>query len=150
MREERALAFARQIGKLPVVVCDSPGFLVNRVLFPYLLEAAALFAQGVPAAEIDAALVSYLEGDGTSWKAVPGVARTPEEVLAGAGSRYTYSANTMAYADAVAGGAEKLALVGMSCQSSVPPVMRSCSWFSPALRKLYTVSSLLTASAASA
>ena len=72
---------------------------------------------------IDAALVSYLEGDGTSWKAIPGVARTKEEVLAAAGSRYTYSANTMAYAEAVAGGAEKLALVGMSCQSSVPPVM---------------------------
>jgi coenzyme F420 hydrogenase subunit beta len=73
--------------------------------------------------EIDAALVSYLEGDGTSWKAVPGVARTPEEVLAGAGSRYTYSANTLAYGDAIAGGAEKIALVGMSCQSSVPPIM---------------------------
>ncbi|MDQ3979322.1 MAG: Coenzyme F420 hydrogenase/dehydrogenase, beta subunit C-terminal domain [Actinomycetota bacterium] len=72
---------------------------------------------------IDAALVSYLEGDGTSWKAIPGVARTKEEVLAAAGSRYTYSANTMAYDEAVAGGAEKLALVGMSCQSSVPPVM---------------------------
>jgi coenzyme F420 hydrogenase subunit beta len=72
---------------------------------------------------IDAALVSYLEGDGTSWKAVPGVARTRDDIIASAGSRYTYSANTMAYADAVAGGAEKLALVGMSCQSSVPPVM---------------------------
>jgi coenzyme F420 hydrogenase subunit beta len=67
--------------------------------------------------------VSYLEGDGTSWKAVPGVARTREEILAAAGSRYTYSANTMAYAEAIAGGAEKLALVGMSCQSSAPPVM---------------------------
>jgi len=72
---------------------------------------------------IDAALVSYLEGDGTSWKAIPGVATTHEEILAAAGSRYTYSANTMAYAEAVAKGAEKLALVGMSCQSSVPPVM---------------------------
>src|SRR3989475_10976650 len=72
---------------------------------------------------IDAALVSYLEGDGTSWKAIPGVARTRDEVLASAGSRYTYSANTMAYAGAVAGGAEKIALVGMSCQSSAPPVM---------------------------
>jgi len=72
---------------------------------------------------IDAALVSYLEGDGTTWKAIPGVARTRDEVLAAAGSRYTYSANTMAYAEAVEGGAEKLALVGMSCQSSVPPVM---------------------------
>jgi coenzyme F420 hydrogenase subunit beta len=72
---------------------------------------------------IDAALVSYLEGDGTSWKAVPGVARTADEVLAAAGSRYTYSATPMAYGEAVAGGAEKLALVGMSCHSSVPPVM---------------------------
>jgi len=72
---------------------------------------------------IDAALVSYLEGDGTSWKAIPGVASTREEVLAAAGSRYTYSANTMAYAEAIERGAEKLALVGMSCQSSVPPVM---------------------------
>jgi coenzyme F420 hydrogenase subunit beta len=72
---------------------------------------------------IDAALVSYLEGDGTTWKAVPGVASNREEILAAAGSRYTYSANTMAYGEAVAKGAEKLALVGMSCQSSVPPVM---------------------------
>jgi coenzyme F420 hydrogenase subunit beta len=72
---------------------------------------------------IDAALVSYLEGDGSTWKAIPGVARTTEEILAAAGSRYTYSANTMAYAEAVEGGAEKIALVGMSCQSSVPPVM---------------------------
>ena len=74
---------------------------------------------------IDAALVSYLEGDGTSWKAVPGVARTREEVIAGAGSRYTYSANTLAYVDAVNGGAEKLAIVGMSCQASIPGVMRA-------------------------
>jgi coenzyme F420 hydrogenase subunit beta len=73
---------------------------------------------------IDAALVSYLEGDGRTWKAVPGVARTREEVIAAAGSRYTYSANTLAYAEAVAGGAERIALVGMSCQSSVPAVMK--------------------------
>ena len=72
---------------------------------------------------IDAALVSYLEGDGSSWKAIPGVARTRDEILAAAGSRYTYSANTMAYQQALDAGASKLALVGMSCQSSVPPVM---------------------------
>jgi 3-hydroxyacyl-CoA dehydrogenase/enoyl-CoA hydratase/3-hydroxybutyryl-CoA epimerase len=57
--KERALAFARQIGKLPVVVKDSPGFLVNRVLFPYLLEAAELFQSGVDSREIDAALVEW-------------------------------------------------------------------------------------------
>ena len=72
---------------------------------------------------IDAALVSHLEGDGSSWKAIPGVARTYDEVMAAAGSRYTYSANTLAYADAVAAGAEKLALVSVSCQSSSPPAM---------------------------
>ncbi len=49
---------------------------------------------------IDAALVSYLEGDGTSWKAVPGVATTREQVLAAAGSRYTYSVPPMAYDEA--------------------------------------------------
>jgi coenzyme F420 hydrogenase subunit beta len=83
---------------------------------------------------IDAALVSYLEGDGTSWKAIPGVARTRDEILASAGSRYTYSANTMAYADAVASGCEKLALVGMSCQSSVPPAMKARQAGKPARR----------------
>jgi coenzyme F420 hydrogenase subunit beta len=72
---------------------------------------------------IDSALVSYLEGDGSSWKAIPGVARTRDEILAAAGSRYTYSSNPMAYAEAVAGGAEKIALVGMGCQTSSPAVM---------------------------
>ncbi len=55
----RALFFARQIGKVPVVVRDSPGFLVNRVLFPYLLDAAELFEQGVDAKKIDDALVEW-------------------------------------------------------------------------------------------
>jgi 3-hydroxyacyl-CoA dehydrogenase / enoyl-CoA hydratase / 3-hydroxybutyryl-CoA epimerase len=56
---ERALAFARQIGKLPVLVQDSPGFLVNRVLFPYLLDAAELFENGVSVEEIDSALLQW-------------------------------------------------------------------------------------------
>ena len=72
---------------------------------------------------IDAALTSFLEGDGSSWKAMPGVAANREEVLASAGSRYTYSANTLATQEALDAGHEKLALVGMSCQSSVLPVM---------------------------
>ena len=75
---------------------------------------------------IDAALVSYLEGgQAGSWKAVPGVAATKEEILAAAGSRYTYSANTLAIDEALEAGHSLLALVGMSCQSSVPPVMWS-------------------------
>src|SRR5271166_5119499 len=72
---------------------------------------------------IDAALVSALEGDGTTWKAIPAVARTRADVLATAGSRYTYSANPMAYREAIEGGAERIALVGMGCQASAPPVM---------------------------
>jgi len=71
---------------------------------------------------IDAALTSYVD-PADNWKAVPGVAATPEEVLAGAGSRYTYSANTLALDAALEAGHSRLALVGMSCQSSVPPTM---------------------------
>ncbi len=74
---------------------------------------------------IDAALVSRPGIEQGEWKPVPAVASTREEILESAGSRYTYSANTLAIDDAVARGFEKLALVGMSCQSSVPPVMWS-------------------------
>jgi 3-hydroxyacyl-CoA dehydrogenase/enoyl-CoA hydratase/3-hydroxybutyryl-CoA epimerase len=56
---ERSLAFVRQIGKLPVIVRDNPGFLVNRVLFPYLLHAAELFERGLEADRIDNALVQW-------------------------------------------------------------------------------------------
>jgi 3-hydroxyacyl-CoA dehydrogenase/enoyl-CoA hydratase/3-hydroxybutyryl-CoA epimerase len=56
---DRSLAFVRQIGKLPVIVRDSPGFLVNRVLFPYLLDAAELFESGVEAERIDGALMQW-------------------------------------------------------------------------------------------
>ena len=72
---------------------------------------------------IDAALTSFMEGDGTSWKALPGIARNPEDVLKAAGSRYTYSANTLALKQAQEEGLSRLALVGMSCQSSVLPIM---------------------------
>ncbi len=56
---ERTLAFARQIGKMPVLVRDSPGFLVNRVLFPYLLDAAELLESGLDAGKIDNALMQW-------------------------------------------------------------------------------------------
>ena len=71
---------------------------------------------------IDAALVSALE-DGSTWNAIPAVVNDRAGVLATAGSRYTYSANTLAYPEAVESGAERIALVGMSCQASVPAVM---------------------------
>ena len=72
---------------------------------------------------IDGALTSFLEGDGSTWKAIPGVAATKDEILASAGSRYTYSANTLALKEAQERGLSRLALVGMGCQTSSPPVM---------------------------
>ena len=73
---------------------------------------------------IDGALTSYLEGgDSSTWKAVPGIATNRDEVLAGAGSRYTYSANTLALDEAKERGISRLAMVGMSCQSSIFPTM---------------------------
>jgi 3-hydroxyacyl-CoA dehydrogenase/enoyl-CoA hydratase/3-hydroxybutyryl-CoA epimerase len=42
-----------------VIVRDNPGFLVNRVLFPYLLDAAELFERGLEADKIDDALVRW-------------------------------------------------------------------------------------------
>jgi len=83
---------------------------------------------------IDAGLVSVLEGDGRSWRATPGFVRTRDEVLAAAGSRYTYSANTLAYPRAVAEAGERIALVGMSCQASIPAVMKARKAGKPARR----------------
>ncbi len=74
---------------------------------------------------IDAALVSGLEGDGSTWRAEPRVVRTREEVIATAGSRYTYSANLLAYPEAAEGGAERIALVGMGCMASAPGAMQT-------------------------
>lgn len=50
-----ATAFTRHIGKLPLPVKSSPGFLVNRVLMPYLLEAGKLLDEQVTIAAIDGA-----------------------------------------------------------------------------------------------
>ena len=54
-----AVAFVRKLGKLPVVVKDSPGFLVNRILMPYLVEAASIFEQGGDPEEIDKAMLDF-------------------------------------------------------------------------------------------
>jgi 3-hydroxyacyl-CoA dehydrogenase/enoyl-CoA hydratase/3-hydroxybutyryl-CoA epimerase len=56
---QRAVRFIQQIGKLPVLVKDSPGFLVNRILIPYLAEAAALFWNGAEIKDIDAAMRDF-------------------------------------------------------------------------------------------
>jgi 3-hydroxyacyl-CoA dehydrogenase/enoyl-CoA hydratase/3-hydroxybutyryl-CoA epimerase len=48
-----AVALARRLGKTPVVVRDSPGFVVNRVLMPYLREAMHLLEEGFEVEAID-------------------------------------------------------------------------------------------------
>jgi 3-hydroxyacyl-CoA dehydrogenase/enoyl-CoA hydratase/3-hydroxybutyryl-CoA epimerase len=53
--EKRALAFCKALDKLPVPVAGTPGFLVNRVLMPYMLEAARAYAEGIPGPVIDKA-----------------------------------------------------------------------------------------------
>jgi len=55
----RALRFVQQIGKLPVVVKDSPGFLVNRILMPYLVEAGNLFRAGAGIRDLDEAMLDF-------------------------------------------------------------------------------------------
>ena len=56
---QQALAFAKNIGKLPLAVKSSPGFLVNRILMPYILEAVTMVDEGIPAEVIDKAATDY-------------------------------------------------------------------------------------------
>ena len=56
---QRLAAFCKAIDKLPVPVAGTPGFLVNRVLFPYLLEAATALSEGIPGAAIDKAATRF-------------------------------------------------------------------------------------------
>jgi len=53
------IAFTRLIGKLPVPCRSHPGFLVNRILAPYMAEAMEMIREGVPLAEIDQAAVEF-------------------------------------------------------------------------------------------
>jgi 3-hydroxyacyl-CoA dehydrogenase/enoyl-CoA hydratase/3-hydroxybutyryl-CoA epimerase len=57
--EKRALAFCKAIDKLPVPVKGTPGFLVNRILMPYLLEAMRLYKEGVPGPVLDKAAKKF-------------------------------------------------------------------------------------------
>ncbi len=56
---QRAIQFVQQIGKLPLLVNDSPGFLVNRILVPYLIEAGLLFEAGATVKDIDDAMLDF-------------------------------------------------------------------------------------------
>jgi 3-hydroxyacyl-CoA dehydrogenase/enoyl-CoA hydratase/3-hydroxybutyryl-CoA epimerase len=51
--------WGKRIGKTPIVVRDGPGFYVNRILAPYMNEAAALLREGLAIEEIDAAMVGW-------------------------------------------------------------------------------------------
>jgi 3-hydroxyacyl-CoA dehydrogenase/enoyl-CoA hydratase/3-hydroxybutyryl-CoA epimerase/3-hydroxyacyl-CoA dehydrogenase/enoyl-CoA hydratase/3-hydroxybutyryl-CoA epimerase/enoyl-CoA isomerase len=53
------VALARRIGKTPIVVRDCPGFLVNRILFPYLNEALVLLEEGVPPRVLDKVAAAF-------------------------------------------------------------------------------------------
>ena len=64
-----AVTLARRLGRTPVVVNDGPGFVVNRVLMPYLREALHLVEDGYRVADVDAAMRAF------------GMPRGPFEVL---------------------------------------------------------------------
>ncbi len=55
----KATAFVTAIKKLPLVVKSCPGFLVNRVLSPYMMEAVRRYAEGTPRDKIDQAALKF-------------------------------------------------------------------------------------------
>jgi len=57
--ERRLAAFCRALDKLPVPVKGTPGFLVNRILMPYLLEAMTAYGEGIPGPVIDKAALRF-------------------------------------------------------------------------------------------
>ncbi|HMI32250.1 MAG TPA: 3-hydroxyacyl-CoA dehydrogenase NAD-binding domain-containing protein, partial [Candidatus Limnocylindrales bacterium] len=56
---ETVIALTRRLGKTPILVADAPGFLVNRVLMPYMGEAVALVERGQPVRAVDHALRDF-------------------------------------------------------------------------------------------
>jgi 3-hydroxyacyl-CoA dehydrogenase/enoyl-CoA hydratase/3-hydroxybutyryl-CoA epimerase/3-hydroxyacyl-CoA dehydrogenase/enoyl-CoA hydratase/3-hydroxybutyryl-CoA epimerase/enoyl-CoA isomerase len=53
------VALAKRIGKTPIVVRDCPGFLVNRILFPYLNESLLMLEEGAPPRDLDKAATAF-------------------------------------------------------------------------------------------
>jgi len=56
---QRAVKFVQSIGKLPVVVKDNPGFVVNRILVPYLVKAAEMYSEGAQVEAVDSAMIKF-------------------------------------------------------------------------------------------
>jgi 3-hydroxyacyl-CoA dehydrogenase/enoyl-CoA hydratase/3-hydroxybutyryl-CoA epimerase len=56
---QRLAAFCRAIDKLPVPVAGTPGFLVNRILMPYMMEAMTAYSEGIPGPVIDKAALKF-------------------------------------------------------------------------------------------
>lgn len=54
-----AVAYAKSLGKSPIVMNDGPGFLVNRLLLPYMNEAALMLTEGASIKEIDRAAKEF-------------------------------------------------------------------------------------------
>ncbi len=59
MTVSRTVGLVRRLRKTPIVVADRPGFLVNRLLLPYLNEAARCVEEGWPVDAVDGALVRF-------------------------------------------------------------------------------------------
>ncbi|MEA5445281.1 3-hydroxyacyl-CoA dehydrogenase NAD-binding domain-containing protein [Gammaproteobacteria bacterium AB-CW1] len=55
----KALAYTRHVNRLPVPCKSAPGFLVNRILMPYMMEAVLAYEDGVPLEAIDKAAKNY-------------------------------------------------------------------------------------------
>ncbi len=53
------VAYAKRIGKLPIVVNDCPGFLINRLLLLYMNEALTLYCEGVPLEQIERVAIRF-------------------------------------------------------------------------------------------
>ena len=80
-----AVAYAKNIGKSPIVVNDGPGFLVNRLLLPYMNEALELLADGAEIKAIERAAKEFRHADGPDHavrrgRPGHGVLRRPRDV----------------------------------------------------------------------
>src|SRR4030095_9845990 len=54
-----AVAFAKRLGKVPVVVGNCPGFVGNRMMFPYMYEAQFMVEEGATPEQVDKALTGF-------------------------------------------------------------------------------------------